>query len=133
MEIHAKLHGLTKLDFNRSPIRKAVRNAANAVRDDARSRVGGSGGGAGSYPGKRHGVLQKAIRVKVRRDGFSAIVQPEKTAAMGKDFYPAYLRYGTKRGIAPRANYIEDAAVSRRSSTESALKSALMDSIKPVK
>lgn len=117
-----------KLDFDKKQIRVAMRMAGKEVQTVAKRLVSRKQTSKrDQYPGKRKGILQRSIKYKVSRSGFLVVVKPFKTAAMGKDFYPAYLWYGVRRGakrskshkagasggngwrIAPRKNYMQDA------------------------
>lgn len=100
--------------FDRRKVRAAIRKAGRLVEHRARMNLA-LAGGAGNYPHKRTGVLRDSIQTKVSRPGFLVRIMPQRIAGM-KDYYPAYLHYGTKgsgRGrkatIAPRGNYIADA------------------------
>ena len=98
-EVSIRLIGFSRIDYNKAPIRKALRLEGNAIRDVARRLVGGRGVSmGGEFPGLRSGVLRRAIKAKVARSGLAVFVRPEKTAKMGKDFYPAFLVRGVKQG-----------------------------------
>ncbi|QHJ77005.1 MAG: hypothetical protein [Bacteriophage sp.] len=129
IELHIdKFDMYGKLDFDKKQIRVAMRMAGKEVQTAAKRLVSSKQTSKrDQYPGKRSGTLQRSIRSKVSRSGFMVLVKPYKTAAMGKDFYPAYLWYGVRRGakrgkshkagasggngwrIAPRKNYMQDA------------------------
>ena len=100
--------------FNRREVTAAMRKAGRLVANRARMNLSLAGGGA-NYPRIRSGVLRDSIQTKVSRPGFLVRIMPQRIDGM-KDYYPAYLHYGTKgsgRGrkatIAPRGNYIADA------------------------
>ena len=100
--------------FNRRRVRAAMRQAGRLVEHRARMNLT-LAGGTGNYPRRRTGVLRDSIQTKVSRPGFLVRVMPQRIAGM-KDYYPAYLHYGTRgsgRGrkatIAPRGNYVADA------------------------
>lgn len=152
LDVHVKLKGFSRIDFDRSKIRKALRKEGRGVRKEARRLVARRAiSGAGQYPGRQSGALQRSIRVKVSRPGFLVVIRPYKTAEMGKDFYPAFLHYGVRRRriaslakrhrkqpagpyrLAPRDNYMIDALESRKSTARTALKSALQDALIPRK
>lgn len=111
------------LIFHQDEIRKGMRILGREVQKEAQSYVGKSARSkAGEFPGSVTGRLSKSIKFKVSRAGFLVVVRPEKTAAYGsKEFYPAFLNYGVKRGkkgkkseaseyrIAPRKNYMKEA------------------------
>lgn len=115
-----------KLDFDKKKIRVAMRLAGKEVQQTAKRLVGQKRTSKrGQFPGKGAGTLQRSIKAKVSRSGFMVIIKPFKTGKM-KDFYPAYLYYGVRRGarrgrshragasggggwrIAPRKNYMEE-------------------------
>jgi len=58
-----------------------------------------------------------------------ARVQPKKTAAMDGDYYPAFLYYGTSRGLKKRANYMEKALKSQRNAIRAAVIASLRGSL----
>ena len=72
----------------------------------------------------------RSIKVKVSSAGFWAKVAPTKTSEM-KAFYPAFLYYGTSRGVAKRANYMADALNQRRAVAQAAIFDALRNNLKP--
>jgi len=141
-EVNVRIAGFSRIDYNRAPIRKALRLQINLVRDDARSAVSGSSPSSpGEYPGERTGVLKRAIRSKTLPGGMAAVARPEKTARMGEDFYPAFLRSGVKQrrgktlnpGLQPRADYMVDMLARRSASASEALRVALESSLVPRK
>lgn len=93
--------GHSHLDFDKRQIRKAMRAIGADIRKVARKMVSRRAiSAAGAAPGKRTGTLQRAIKYKVSKPGLLVRIAPEKTEAMGKDFYPAYLNYGVREGPA---------------------------------
>jgi len=89
-----------KLDFDKKQIRAAMRMAGKEVQTTAKRLVSRKQTSKrDQYPGKKRGILQRSIKPKVSRSGFLVVIKPFKIAAMGKDFYPAYLWYGVRRGI----------------------------------
>lgn len=82
--------------FNRGQVRAGFRAAGRLVTGRAQMNLALSRGQEG-YPNKRTGTLIDAIRFRVSRSGFMVKVMPEKTAGM-RDYYPAYLHYGVKKG-----------------------------------
>ena len=134
LEINVKLDGFSRIDFDRKKIRKTMRMLGRDVQKEARRLVARRAvSGAGEYPGRQTGRLWRAIKYRVSKPGFLVKIMPGKTADM-KDFYPAFLLYGSKsRDLAPRKNYMTDALDNRRSVARGALRNALMDSLKPRK
>lgn len=133
-EINVKLEGFSRIDFDKKKIRKTMRVLGRDVQKAARRLVARRAvSGAGEYPGRQTGRLWRAIKYKVSKPGFLVKIMPAKTVDM-KDYYPAFLRYGSEtRNIAPRRNYMTDALESRRGVARGALRNALMDSLKPRK
>lgn len=91
--------GHSHLDFDRRQIRKAMRAIGADIRKVARKKVARRAvSEAGKAPGKQTGTLQRAIKSRVSKSGLLVAIRPEKTEAMGKDFYPAFLNAGVRQG-----------------------------------
>jgi hypothetical protein len=136
-----------KLDFDKKEIRKAMRRAGVLVRAEGRKLVSKRGvSETGQYPGMGKGRLRRSINYRVSRAGFMVKIEPAKTADM-KDFYPAFLWYGVRRGakrgkshrkqaatgawrIAPRENYMVDALNNRGDDVRSLLKRAFAEALR---
>lgn len=133
-EVNVKLGGFSRIDFDKKKIRKTMRTLGRDVQKEARRLVARRAiSGAGEYPGRQTGRLWRAIKYKVSKPGFLVKIMPAKTADM-KDYYPAFLLYGSKkRDLAPRKNYMTDALENRRSVARGALRNALKDSLVPRK
>lgn len=149
-KVAAELTGFSRIDFDGRKIRKAIQTEGRAVQKAARRLVARRAvSGGGQYPGRATGTLQRAIKLRIFQSGFLAVLQPEKTAEMGADYYPAFLHYGVtgqarrsdhraqaksgKWRVEPRKNYMVDALVSRRERVRAALRSALQDALIPRK
>jgi len=131
VEVFATITGYSKIDFDKRKIKKALRIQGGAIRKAARRLVARKAISApGDFPGRDSGTLMRSIRLKVSSGGFWAKVAPYKTAEMGKDFYPAYLFYGTPT-MEKRENYMIQALDQRRDATRSAIRAALEDSLVP--
>lgn len=107
-----ELH-LKRTDFDKKSFRPKLREIGKIVRKSARKKVARTVvSDPGTYPGKRTGKLRKAIKYKLFRSGYGVVVfqdVPDST----KEFYPAFLRYGTKkrkRGgtLEKRKDYVAD-------------------------
>lgn len=135
LEINATLEGFSRIDFDGKRIRKTMRLLGREVQKEARRLVARRAiSGAGDYPGRQTGAMWRAIKYRVSKPGFLVRIQPDKTEEMGKDFYPAYLNYGSKkRNLAKRRNFMTDALESRRDMARSAIKRALKDALVPRK
>lgn len=134
-EVNATLEGFSRIDFDKKKIRKALRIEGRAVQKLARKLVSKRIlNSAGDYPAKRTGALMRSIKVKVSRPGFLVKIAPQKTAEMGKDFYPAFLHYGSaKNNLAPRKNFMTDALDARREVSRVAIIKALEGALIPRK
>ena len=131
-EVNATLQGFSRIDFDKKKVRKALRIEGRAVQKIARKlvskRVLNSNG---DYPARRTGRLMRSIKVKVSRPGFLVKIAPQKTNEM-KDFYPAFLHYGSvKNNLAPRKNFMTDALDSRREVSRMAIMQALEGALIP--
>lgn len=98
--------------FRRGPMRKAFRQAGQVVAKDARKKISARAAGFSDYPSRRTGRLQKSIRVRVSKAGLLVKVFHEKRPDQ-KDFYAAFLHYGTSRGLKAKDNWIADALADR--------------------
>jgi hypothetical protein len=131
IKVHATITGHSRIDFDKKQIRKVLRQQGAAVRKEARRLVSRRAiSMPGQAPGRATGVLMRSIKVKVASGGFWAKVAPQKTSEM-KEFYPAYLYYGTKRGLAKRENYMTTALDTRREAARAAIGDALRNALKP--
>lgn len=144
VQIHVTLTGHSRIDFDRRPIRKALRQEAAAVRKTARRLVARRVvSQPDDYPGRQTGDTQRSIKSRLSKRGLYAIVEPVRTARMdARKFYPAILTYGVpqRRGsqsrqgqkrIEPRKNFIAAALDSRRNSARAALANALQSALIP--
>ena len=140
--------GHSHLDFDKRQIRKAMRAIGADIRKVARKKIARRAvSEAGAAPGKQTGTLQRAIKVKVSKPGLLVRIAPDKTEAMGKDFYPAFLNYGVRRHrsakaaknhkkqpegpyrLAPRENYMEKALEQRKEHARQVLAGALQNAL----
>jgi len=132
IRVSATLAGHSRIDFDKKPIKKVLRQQGGEIRKVARRLVARRAiSGPGEMPGRQSGVLMRSIKVKVSSGGFWARVSPFKTNEM-EVFYPAFLYYGSvKRGIEKRANYMESALDTRRAAAKDAIRTALQGALKP--
>lgn len=111
LEAQLTLEGFNKISprmFKRSSLRKAFRQSGQIVAKEARKKISARASGFSEYPVRRTGRLLKSLRVKVSKAGLLTKVYHEKRQDQ-KDFYAAYLHYGTSRGLKSRDNWIADA------------------------
>jgi hypothetical protein len=148
-EINATLTGLTRIDFDKTKIRKVMKAVGHDVRNTARKLVSRRAiSQPDEYPGMQKGHLKKSIKEKVSTAGFLVTIMPRRKDFGDGDYYPAMLYYGVRRNavrrqdhkkqtltgpwrIAPRANFMVDAAESRREFAQNAIMQGLEDSLKP--
>lgn len=131
IHVGATIVGHSRIDFDKRAIRKVLRVEGGQIRKIARRLVARRGVSApGQMPGRASGTLMRAIKVKVGSGGFWAKVAPYKTSEM-KVFYPAYLFYGTSRGLEKRDNYMTNALDQRRAPARAAIFKALKSNLKP--
>lgn len=134
-EVNVKMEGFSRIDFDKKQIRNAMRNIGRDMQREARKLVSRRAiSGAGEIPGRLTGATQRSIKYRVSRPGFLVRIAPFKTAEMGKDFYPAFLHYGSeKNNLKPRKNYMVEALERRQSNTRSVLSNALENALIPRK
>ena len=121
------------IDYDRKAMRKALREGAAEIRKEARRIVSRRAISLpGEFPAMQTGALKRAIGIIGRgsRGGWIK-VGVRKTPEM-KDFYPAFLFYGSaKTGLAKRGNFMTTALATKRDSIRSNIQSALRDSLVP--
>ncbi|CAG0966855.1 hypothetical protein MTYP_01040 [Methylophilaceae bacterium] len=134
-EVNVKLDGFSRIDFDKKKIRAAMVVIGRSVTQEAKSLVSPRGRSRpGEMPGRQTGALRRSIKYVISRPGFLVRVAPYKTDKMGKDFYPAFLHYGsTKNNLQPRENYMTDALEKRAEATRNVLRRALEDALVPRK
>lgn len=148
-EINTTIDGFSRVDFDKKPVKKAMRSIGQKVQTDARRLVARKAiSGAGEYPGKATGTLQKSTKFKLSKPGFLVTIAPRPGAGTVKagEFYPGILYYGVRRGavrrkdkkkqtgdgawrIAPRGNHVVDAAENRRAWAQSVIAEALQSAL----
>ena len=121
------------IDYDRKALRKALREGAAQVRKEARRIVSRRAISlAGEDPGLRTGALRRAIGIvgKGSKGGWIKI-GVRKSKEM-KDFYPAFLFYGSpSTGLAKRANFMETALGNKREAVRAQVRAALRNALVP--
>lgn len=121
------------IDYDRKALKKAMREGAAQVRKEARRIVSRRAiSAAGEFPGLQTGALKRAIGIvgKGSKGGWIKI-GVRKSKEM-KDFYPAFLFYGSpSTGLAARGNFMVTALNSKREAVRSQIRAALKDSLVP--
>ena len=118
---------IPRMAYKRAPMRKAFRAAGQVVAKAARVKIS-TRVAKDDYPAKRTGRMTKSLRVKVSKPGLLVKVYHEKRADMSH-FYPAYLHYGTKRGLRARENWIVDALNDRSVQVRAQLRAGLIEAL----
>jgi hypothetical protein len=131
-ELNVTVQGFSRIDFDRKKVRNALRIEGRAIQKVARKMVSKRMiDSVGDYPAKRTGRLMRSIKVKLSKPGFLVRIAPYKTAEM-KDFYPAFLHYGSiKNNLAARKNFMTDALDTRRETSRTAIFNALQGALIP--
>lgn len=123
-------NSFTREAFHKPSIRKAMRRAGAVAQKEAKRLVSrGTRSEAGEYPGLRSGQLRRAIRVKVSPSGFLVRVMPQRLAGMDH-YYPAYLFYGTSRGVKARENYMTDALATTNAEVRRVISDGLLEALR---
>lgn len=134
-EVNVKIDGFSRIDFDTRKVRAGMRFIGRDMQREARKLVSRRAvSKPGEIPGRDSGATQRSIRYRVSRPGFLVRIAPFKTADMGKDFYPAFLHYGSeKNNLKPRENYMVKALENRADNTRNVLRRALEDALVPRK
>lgn len=142
--------GFRTIDYDPKALKEPLRKAGNDVRKAARKLISRRVVSApGEFPGRQTGEMQRSMRVKVSRSGYSVAVYPTKTQAMPV-YYPAFVVYGHRgpgseteaearrhkkrsgvKAAKPRKNFVEAAAKVYASTFQNEMTEALADAIKP--
>lgn len=142
--------GFRTIDYDPKELRKPLQKAGQAVRKIARKFISRRAvSEAGGFPGKDSGEMQRSLRVKMSRSGYSVAVYPTKTSRM-QAYYPAFVVYGHRgpgsetveqarrhkkrpgeKVAKPRKNFVPAAAEKYAGQFEDAMSDALAQAIKP--
>jgi hypothetical protein len=123
--INIRVEGFDRLIFNKRELKAAIRKGGGEVRREARRLIARRAiSAAGDFPGYDSGAMSRAIKVKVGSGGGYAKIAPFKTGDM-KDFYPAFLEYGTSRGLRPRKNFMIAALDNKQAAIRAAISASL--------
>ena len=133
LDVNIQIKGFNRLYFDRRELKAAIRLGARAVIKESRRLVANRAvSGADDYPGYDTGAYSRAIKAKVGSGGLYAAVSPHKTAEMGGDYYPAFLVYGTKRGIEKRKDPIVSGLKNKHSVVRLLIKRSLVNAIRAI-
>lgn len=139
-ETNVRLRGFSAIDYDRKPIRKALRIEGTEVRNLARKLVSTRGiSGNGDDPGMRTGLLRRSIRVTVLRGGLAVTVEPTRKILETKRdtedaAYPWILDAGVKgTKLGRRRDYVRSALGRREAIATANLTIALERALVPRK
>lgn len=125
-DISIKIEGFDRIIFKKAELKRAIRKGGGVVRQEARRLIAKRAiSQPGEFPGRDTGAMLRSIKVKVGSGGGYAKVMPYKTEAMGDDFYPAFLFYGTSRGLKPRKNFMIAALDNKQAEIRAEISKAL--------
>lgn len=121
------------IDYDRKVMRRSLSKGAGIVRKEARRIISRRSISApGEMPGMQSGALRRAVGIvsKGSKGGWVK-VGVRKTIEM-KDFYPAFLFYGSsKTGLAKRGNFIVAALQTKREAVRSQIRGDLKNALVP--
>jgi len=136
-----KIDGFNRLIFDKRELKAAIRKGGNVVKTEARRLIARRAvSGAGDLPGRVTGAMSKSIKTNVGSGGGYVRVMPYMTEEMRKytatkknpkgSFYPAFLFYGTSRGLKPRKDFMLQALDNKQVQIRSAISASLLNAIR---
>ena len=129
--ISINIEGFNRLIFDKRELKAAIRKGGNVVKTESRRLISHRAiSAAGEIPGYKSGVMSRSIKAKVGSGGGYVRIMPTKTPEMGKDFYPAYLSVGTRRGLKPRKDFMLQALDNKQIQIRAAISATLLNAIK---
>lgn len=132
LDVNIQVRGINRLWFEKRELKAAIRKGGREVQKEARRLISRRAvSGAGELPGMDTGEMRRQVKVKVGSAGMYAVVSPHKSAAMG-DYYPAFLIYGTKRGLEKRKDFIHEAFGKKQYAIRAAIRRSLVGAIRSV-
>ena len=133
LDVNIQVKGINRLYFDKRELKAAIRLGGREVAKESRRLIANRAvSGAGDFPGFDSGAMSRSLKVKVGSGGMYAVVSPHKTAEMGDDYYPAYLIYGTSRGLEKRKDFVVSAMESKRTMVRMLIRRSLVKAIRAV-
>lgn len=133
LDVNIQIRGFNRLHFEKRELKAAIRKGAREVQKEARRMIANRAvSGAGDFPGYDTGAMSRSVKVQAGSGGMYAVVSPHKTPEMGDDYYPAYLVYGTSRGLEKRKDFIISALESKRGVVRQMIRRSLVNAIRAV-
>lgn len=130
IDIRIDVDGINSIIFNKRELKSAFKKGGAVVRKESRRLIASKAiSAAGQFPGYDTGAMSRSIKVKPGSGGGYVKIMPYKTSEMGKDFYPAFLMVGTRRGLQPRKDFMVQALDNKQAEIKSAIRKALQDAL----
>ena len=135
-DVTIKIEGFDRIIFKKAELKRAIRKGGAVVRSEARRLIAKRAISApGQLPGSDTGVMKKSIKSNVGSEGGYVKVMPYLTDEMANNtrskktprghFYPAYLFYGTSRGLKPRKNFMIEALDNKQAQIRAEIRKSL--------
>lgn len=137
VELHTRLVGFSRLDYDKKKVRRALRQEGGEVRKISRLLVGDKGrSSSGDYPGMQSGLLRRSIRTRVLRGELAVVIEPvrsvlEKVRGADDAAYPWILAAGVAGSLVARKDYVEEALQRRSEAATEAIRGALQAALVP--
>ena len=123
--------GFNRLLFDKRELKRAFRKGGASVLKQSRRLIAWQAiSSAGEFPGYDTGAMSRSIKIKVGSGGGYVKVMPYKTSEMGRDYYPAFLMVGTRRGLRPRLNFMTQALEDKQTEIRAAIRASLINAIR---
>lgn len=130
IEPRIQVEGFDRIIFRRAELKRALRKGGAIVRSEARRLIARRAISApGELPGRDTGAMSRSIKTKVGAGGGYVVVSPYRTPEMGNDYYPAYLIYGTSRGLRPRKDFMQVSLQNKQQQIRSEIANALRNAL----
>lgn len=130
IDIRIDVDGINRILFNKRELKSAFKKGGAVVRKESRRLIASKAiSVAGQFPGYDSGAMSKSIKVKPGSGGGYVKIMPYKTSEMGKDFYPAFLMVGTRRGLQPRKDFMVQALDNKQAEIKSAIRASLRNAL----
>lgn len=141
IDVKITVEGFTKIHFEKRELKTALRKGGAVVRTEARRLIASKAiSGAGDLPGRATGAMQRSIKVNVGSGGGYARIMPYMTPEMRANtqskkypqgvFYPAFLMLGTRRGLKPRKDFMQQALDNKQLEIRSAITASLQNALR---
>jgi hypothetical protein len=125
-DIRITVDGFNRLHFDKRELKRAFRKGGAVVRKEARRLIASRAvSAAGDFPGYDTGAMSRSIKIKAGSGGGYVRVMPTKTSEMGKDYYPAFLMLGTRRGVRARKDFMVQALDNKQAEIRAAITATL--------